>query len=90
MVRELSLRGAKVYLLCRSEERGRDAVRDLARKVKFCLIITILFSMDVTLLECLFVNVIWHRLHQFVNLLKISKKVKNILMFIFLFRRKIN
>jgi len=32
LVREFNLRGAKVYLLVRSEERGREAVRDLAQR----------------------------------------------------------
>lgn len=35
VVRELNLRGAKVYLLVRSEERGRDAVRDLSTRVSY-------------------------------------------------------
>lgn len=35
LVRELNLRGAKVYLLVRSEERGKEAVRDLSMKVQF-------------------------------------------------------
>lgn len=29
LVRELNLRGAKVYLFCRNEEKARNAVKDL-------------------------------------------------------------
>jgi retinol dehydrogenase-13 len=33
LVRELNLRGAKIYMLCRNEERGVEAKRELSMKV---------------------------------------------------------